>query len=135
MQTNVLLSIKPKFAEQILNGQKRFEFRRTIFKDTNVTKVIIYASSPVQRIVGEFEVDGILSMSKHALWRKTRQTACISWQFFSEYFAGKSECHAIQVSNPIRYEEPISLKMAVGLSQPPQSFAYVRSCFAPYPGA
>ena len=29
----VLLSIKPEFAEKILNGTKRFEFRKGIFKN------------------------------------------------------------------------------------------------------
>ena len=29
---NVLLSIKPRFVEKILEGEKRFEFRKGIFK-------------------------------------------------------------------------------------------------------
>jgi len=125
MHRTVLLSIKPEFAEKILNGQKGFEFRRTLFKDETVTKVIVYASRPVCRVIGEFEVDGVLSMSMHALWRRTRQGAGVSWLVFSEYFEGKEECHAIRVANPMRYAEPKPLREAVGLSRPPQSFAYV----------
>jgi len=125
MQRTVLLSIKPEFAEKILNGQKNFEFRRTIFRDATVAKVIIYASSPVCRVIGEFDVEGVLSMSMHALWRRTRKQAGISWLVFSEYFEGKEECHAIMVANPMRYPEPKALIEAVGLSRPPQSFTYV----------
>ena len=58
----VLLSIRPEFAEKILDGRKRFEFRRTIFRDTNVTKAIIYASRPVCRVIGEFEIEEVLSL-------------------------------------------------------------------------
>jgi len=129
MQRTVLLSIKPEFAEKILNGQKGFEFRRTLFKDPSVAKVVIYASSPVCRVIGEFDVDGVLSLSMHALWRRTRREAGISWLVFSAYFLGKEECHAIRVANPVRYSEPKALSEAVGLSRPPQSFAYVdRTC-------
>jgi predicted transcriptional regulator len=127
MRKIVLLSIRPDFAERILCGEKRYEFRRTLFRDGTVRKAIIYASSPVCRVVGEFDIENILSLPMHTLWRKTRQQSGISWQFFSEYFKGKSECHAIKVANPVRYREPVPLTEAVGLQCPPQSFAYVES--------
>ena len=129
MRKIVLLSIKPDFAEKILCGEKRFEFRRALFRDETVRRVIVYASSPVCRVVGEFDVEDILSMPMHALWRKTRQESGVSWQLFSEYFKGKRECHAIKVANPVRYKEPVPLREAVGLECPPQSFAYVENTF------
>ena len=57
----VLLSIKPEFAEKIFDGTKKFEFRKTIFKNNNVQKVIVYASSPVQKVIGEFSIEDILN--------------------------------------------------------------------------
>ena len=123
MQKIVLLSIKPEYAEKIFCGQKRFEFRRILFKDKTVRKVIVYASSPVCRVIGEFDIDEVLSMPMYALWRKTRQDAGVSWHIFSKYFRGKRDCHAIKVANPIRYNEPVLLRDAVGLDRPPQSFA------------
>lgn len=41
----VLLSIKPEFAEKIFSGEKKFEFRRSIFKDKTVKTVLVYASA------------------------------------------------------------------------------------------
>ena len=55
----VLLSIKPEFAEKIFDGTKKFEFRKSIFKNTDVQTVIVYASSPVQQVIGEFTIDSI----------------------------------------------------------------------------
>lgn len=127
MQTSVLLSIKPEFAERILDGTKHFEFRRSIFKDRSISRVLIYASSPISSVIGEFEIDGVLSMSMHELWKRTRHGAGISWSFFSEYFQGKSECHAIRIKNPIRYSEPFDLEELNGPTRAPQSFAYVNS--------
>lgn len=127
MHKTVLLSIKPEFADKILDGTKTYEFRRVLFKDRNVKTIILYATSPVQRIVGECEVADVLSLSKHALWRKTRSGAAISWKYFDTYFYESVVCHAIQLQRPKRYTEAIKLKEAVGLSHPPQSFVYV-SC-------
>jgi predicted transcriptional regulator len=36
----VVLSIKPGFAEKIFSGEKKFEFRRAIFKDRSVKTVL-----------------------------------------------------------------------------------------------
>lgn len=45
----ILLSIKPEFADKIFEGTKQFEFRKSIFKDKTVRKVVVYASSPIQK--------------------------------------------------------------------------------------
>lgn len=126
MQETVLLSIKPEFANKILCGEKHFEYRRTLFTRSSVNKVMIYATSPVCQVIGEFEVEGVITMSKHALWRSTRNLSGITWRHFSEYFKGKTCCHAIRVRNPIRYNSPVTLREASGMARPPQSFAYMR---------
>jgi predicted transcriptional regulator len=56
----VILSIKPQFARKIFEGSKLFEFRRSIFKNPDVNKVVVYASAPISKIVGEFEIEEIL---------------------------------------------------------------------------
>ena len=56
---NVILSIKPEYVAEIKAGRKCFEFRKTIFKE-KVEKVYIYASSPVSKVVGEFQPVDIL---------------------------------------------------------------------------
>jgi predicted transcriptional regulator len=55
----VLLSVKPEFANKIFSGVKKYEYRRAIFKN-NVNRVIVYASSPVQKLIGEFEIESII---------------------------------------------------------------------------
>jgi predicted transcriptional regulator len=120
-----LLSIRPEFAEKILNGSKQFEFRRVIFKKCNVSKIIIYASSPVRMVIGEFEIDEILSYSKEVLWEHTQHAAGIEKHYFDKYFADKAVAYAIKVKKPIRYREPKELKIHYDVHRPPQSFLYV----------
>lgn len=120
----VLLSIKPEYAEKILQGHKKFEFRRTIFKFPEVTKVVIYASSPVQKIIGEFEVDQILTLKLGELWKKTKQDSGIDKEFYDSYFAGKEIGHAIKVKKVKRYANYLDLE-DLQIKQAPQSFIYL----------
>ena len=66
----VVLSIKPQFANKIFDGTKKFEFRKAIFKNQNVTSVLVYASSPVQKVIGEFEIGEIFNFDLKTLWDK-----------------------------------------------------------------
>jgi len=125
MQTRVLLSIKPNFANAILEGTKTFELRRTIFRNPTVRKIIIYASSPVSRVIGEFIIDGILALEPRKLWHITAEGAGVDREFFEKYFRGCRIGFALRVHHPRRYKEPLRLEEHFGLSRPPQSFCYL----------
>jgi len=127
MQTSVLLSIKPEFVEKIFSGLKRYEFRRVIFKSKNVSKVVVYASHPVQRVVGEFEVGGILALSRRQLWQHTKEYSGIAKTYFDDYFADKETAYAIKIKDARRYERPMTLKYLCPSAHPPQSFMYLPS--------
>ena len=121
----VLLSIKPEFAEKIFDGTKRYEFRRSIFKEENIKKVIVYASSPLQQVIGEFEIDDIFSLHPEALWKKTKRHSGISEEHFFNYFYNKEIGHAIKIKNVKKYRRPLSLRENFN-TIPPQSFSYIR---------
>jgi predicted transcriptional regulator len=125
MQTKVLLSIKPHFAEQIFAGAKRYEFRRVVFRSNSVTKIIVYASSPVRRIIGEFKVGGILALQKEELWKRTKKHGGIKKHYFDLYFNGRETAYAIKVSSPHRYRKPVKIADLCDFAHPPQSFRYV----------
>ena len=119
----VVLSIKPEFAFKIFDGTKKFEFRKSIFKNENIKSVIVYASSPVQRVIGEFEIDEVLNYDLPTLWDLTQEFSGISEEYYYEYFANKEQGFAIKIKNTKKYNNPKCLKTDFNLS-PPQSFAY-----------
>lgn len=125
----VLLSIKPEFVSKILEGSKRYEFRKGIFKNESVTSVVIYSTLPVGQIVGEFHIDGVLQDEPHSIWKKTCSYSGISKNFFDQYFKEKSTAYAIEIGKVIKYDEPISLKELseiVGKTiTAPQSYCYL----------
>lgn len=122
----VLLSIKPEFAERIFDGSKKYEFRKAVFKNSDITTVVVYASSPIQRVIGEFEIETIISDSPEKLWKKTKQFAGIEEEFFNEYFADREMGFAIKIKTTKRYKEALCLREHFNVT-PPQSFLYLRN--------
>ncbi len=122
----VLLSIKPEFAEKIFNGTKKFEFRKSIFKNTNVEKIVVYASYPVQKVVGEFEIEEILEAKPSQLWQITQDFSGISKQYFDQYFTVREKGYAIKINNIKKYKSPLNLKDDLGINFPPQSYMYLQ---------
>jgi len=120
----VILSIKPHFAEMIFTGKKKYEFRRSIFANPDVKRVVVYASSPVQKIVGEFDIDSILHDEVESLWRQTHKQSGISEDYFLNYFTGKEKGFALKIKNARKYRLPKCIKKDYN-RLPPQSFIYL----------
>jgi predicted transcriptional regulator len=125
MPKRILLSVKPKFAEAILTGEKTFEFRRAVFRSPDVTTVVLYASSPTCQVVGEFTIDEVLSLGLDALWNSTHKGGGIDRSYFDEYFDGCSTGYALKVKRARRYRVPLRLNKHFGIERPPQSFCYL----------
>lgn len=121
----ILLSIKPEFANKIFDGSKKYEFRKSLFKEKSVTRVVVYASSPIQKVIGEFEIDTIFSLEPQSLWHKTKKYSGISKDFYDSYFQKKDIAHAIKIKNVKKFKEPLSLKKDFKINHPPQSFIYL----------
>jgi len=121
----IILSIKPEFAEKILSGEKRFEFRKAAFNNASVRTVVIYATKPIGKVVGEFEISAVHVDSPSNIWKKTRHHAGIDKQFFDSYFEDRDVAVAIGVGKVHRFSEPRRLsEYGEGLAAP-QSFRYL----------
>jgi predicted transcriptional regulator len=130
---DVILSIKPKYVRSIIEGEKRYEFRKTIFKNRTINRVFIYSSAPVKRIVALFEISTILEDHPVALWDSVRDYAGIDDCEFFSYFAGRTRGYAIGIENVQEFDEPIDPRAAVPNFVPPQSYSYFNAekCMIP----
>ena len=120
----VLISIKHEFAFKIFDGTKKFEFRKVIFKKPNIKTVIVYASSPVQQVIGEFEIDDIYSYEPNIIWKMTKKHSGITEDFFFDYFSNRDVAHAIKIKNTRRYKRPLGIRENFNVV-PPQSYVYL----------
>lgn len=125
MPTRVLLSVKPQFAEAILAGVKTFEFRRALFRRQDVRTVVLYASSPTCKVVGEFTIDEVLSLAPDVMWGETKAGGAIDRAYFNRYFEGRDTAYALKVKRVRRYRSPLCLRADFGITHPPQSFCYL----------
>lgn len=121
----VLLSIKPEFVEKIFSGEKKFEYRRSLFRREDISTIVIYATQPVGMIVGEFEISSVLQDDPDRIWAATRKSSGITEEFFNQYFSGKKIGYAIQIGKVQRYAKLINPHNADRAFVAPQSFMYI----------
>lgn len=122
----VLLSIKPEYAERIFNGEKKYEYRRSLFKREDVKIVVVYATKPIGKVIGEFEIDDILKGEPQSIWERTKSYAGIDEDSYSKYFSERKTGFAIGIKEARVYEEPLDLKeLNPNIKYPPQSFMYI----------
>ena len=120
---DILISINPEYVRNILNGTKRFEFRKVQCR-RDVERMIIYSTSPVMKVVAEAEVKDILTDDPGSIWERTADRAGISRGFFDRYFEGRDTAVAFELGEVTEYEEPRDLSR-YGVRSPPQSFIYL----------
>ena len=113
---DVLLSIKPKYAETILSGDKRYEFRKTLFKRRGIRRIYLYASNHVGKIVGSFEIADILKGTPELIWEQCHQFGGIAREDFFEYFKGSQQAFAYKIKNVQKFRDGIDLQFINGFS-------------------
>lgn len=124
---DVIMSIKPQYVDKILNGTKKFEFRKSIPKRIyEIDKAFIYSSFPIQRVVGYFTVKKVHKMNPLDLWLHTWKQAGIGINDFQQYFQNKEFGYAIEVDEVIIYQKPLLFKEIDPIGKVPQSFKYIQ---------
>jgi predicted transcriptional regulator len=119
----ILLSINPEHVENILNGTKLFEFRKIRCK-TDVDKIVIYATSPIMRVVAEVEVENVIEGNLDEVWKHTKKFSGINRSFYNKYYNGKNKAVAYKLRNVKKYKKQ-KLLSEYGLRCAPQSFVYL----------
>ena len=120
---SILLSINPEYADKILAGSKKYEFRKKLANKT-VDKIMIYSTAPIMKVVGEVEVLKTISSSPSALWEYTKKSAGITRDKFRKYFKGCKVAYAYELGKVIQYNPPKELG-EFNVDLPPQSFIYL----------
>lgn len=121
---HVVMSVHPRYADAIMDGRKKVEFRKRPFA-SDVAVVWVYATAPIQRIIGCFEVDTMVIAAPRDLWRQFAKVGCIEHADFNRYYAGRVVGAGIRIGNVTRLEVPVLIRELLPSGVPPQSYAYV----------
>ncbi|WP_166789392.1 ASCH domain-containing protein [Cryobacterium sp. TMS1-20-1] len=120
------MAIHQDWAEAIMDGSKRVEFRKRRLAD-DIETVLVYATAPVSKIVGHFMIDEIVSSTPADIWARFGNVGAIGRDAFFTYFNGKSSAVAILVASAQRFEDPLELNDIYPKPGIPQSFSYLPS--------
>lgn len=121
----LLLSIRPQFADAIIQGRKTIELRRTRPRIPPGTYALLYASAPRMAVVAIARISSIVEDEPANIWRDYEGEIGISAAGFRDYFDGAETAYGLQLRD-ITPLDPLSLSdlRALGV-EPPQSWRYL----------
>ncbi len=118
------MSIHPEFAQLILDGKKKVEFRKTCFASP-ISHIVIYATTPLKKVVGYFEVQGIQVATPEKLWQFYSKVAGVDQKFFQDYYGSTNQGVAIEVGKVYQLSHFLSLNCISASLLAPQNYIYI----------
>ena len=125
----VLMSIHPEYAEALLDGRKTVELRKSRVAE-DISHIVIYATAPVQRVLGWVKAVHVEHGSPSAIWKRHKSRTGIRERAFRSYYQGHARAVAIHVDSPRRLAAPLELSAIEDGLTPPQSWRYLSDAAA-----
>jgi predicted transcriptional regulator len=121
-----LISIHPEHVERIFSGAKKLEFRRR-WTSRSVETLFIYATAPVQRIIGFAKIVRVTQGTPTQLWRLRRGIeGGITKRKLFTYLNGSRKAVAIELKKITLVPGGVDPRLCLGRDfRPPQSFKYL----------
>jgi predicted transcriptional regulator len=89
--------------------------------------VVIYASSPVKKVVAHFQIGQIDEGSPAELWAQYQSVGGIEADAYWSYFKNSKTAVAINITHLNTLKRPLNLCEVVGTNIPPQSYSYLEN--------
>jgi predicted transcriptional regulator len=124
----VLLSVRPRFADALLDGTKTVEMRRRPMRLHAGTLCLLYASSPTSALTGALSVADVDHGTPDELWRRHGPRTALTRDEYDDYLDGRSSACALLVTAVIAFHTPVPLAELRRRSEAfiaPQSYRFV----------
>jgi len=124
-----LLSVRPRFAEALLDGSKTVEIRRRRAHIAGGALCLVYASSPVRALVGAIRVRETDTDTPDALWQRWGMHTGLDRDEYDAYLLGSTQPCAIVVAAATRFIGPVvlpELRRRQHEFVTPQSYRFLR---------
>lgn len=123
-----VFSVKPRFAQALVEGRKGFEFRRARPSLRPGDVVYVYATAPVQAVIGSFVCGHVVEGSPTKVWGEVGAMSETPRAYFRRYFRDRIRAFAIAVRSPSAWANPLgldALQDKLPGFYPPQSYRFV----------
>jgi len=125
---DILISLKPKHAENIFEGEKTVELRKRRPRIEPGTRIWIYATAPTAAIKGYANLVQIQSGPPSLIWKNLGGRTGISKDEFDSYFKACTMAHALIIADVMEMKQALSLnriRELVNDFHPPQFFCHL----------
>jgi predicted transcriptional regulator len=121
----ILLSVRPKYAEQIIAGTKRVEFRR-VWTSEPVRLLALYSTAPTSRVIAFVSVTRVIKASPTALWGYAKEFGGgVTRNELFSYMEGRKSGFALVLGNVHIMKFPIDPTCCLPNFHAPQSYRYL----------
>ena len=107
---NVLISLEKRYADSIMNGEKKVELRNRRMNLSIGDSIWIYSKKPHGCVAMKVTVKDIAEDSPKSLWNQYWDVCGINEEEFFTYFNGVKIGYAISLGKMKRLTYPISLE-------------------------
>jgi predicted transcriptional regulator len=124
----ILISLKPKYADHIFEGTKTVEIRKRRPKVEAGTRVWIYATTPTAALRGYANLAEIETGTPSQIWKNFGLQTGISKDEFEAYLGVSQVAHALLLTDVMEMKKALSLegiREVVDGFQPPQFYCHL----------
>lgn len=128
MSNLILISIKEKYVNEILSGNKTIELRKSMPKASKGDIILIYTTKPIMAVTAIASVGGIISCTPDEMWKNYKANIGINKKEFYEYYKTAKKSVGIELENVIKLDAEIllsAIKLINPRFSPPQTFKYL----------
>jgi len=108
-RSNLLLSVKPKYLDKILSGEKIVEIRRIRPRVGKEATIVFYATSPKKQLIAFARIKSIKLSPPQDLWSLVGEESALTRSEFLEYLSGCPLGVAISFNDVVELDPPIPL--------------------------
>lgn len=125
----LLLSVKPKYANLIVDRKKTIELRRRVPRIHKGAEVFIYSTSPEKALIGGATISEVRTIRPDwELARYLQIETRVTESKFREYFKGATRAVLVELRRAFKTANPIPLNVLRDNWpnwNPPQSYGYL----------
>ena len=126
---DILISIKPKYVEAILRGEKTVELRRRCLRVPEGTRVWVYSTLPDAKVRAVARIEQLDESSPENVWHANESKMFLTKTEYDEYIRGCLTVCVIHLADVQQLSTPLSLESMRTFNNlpPPQFFKFLDS--------
>lgn len=127
---DVLISIRPEHVDNIKSGKKNVELRTRSLNLEKGDCLWVYTTLPVGAVEVSVQVEFIETSKPSGIWRKYKESICITKKVFDEYTKGRQLVTVVGFGTVRILDQPITLselRVFDNKFTPPQFFTRLKS--------